>query len=441
MRWTTKLRYGMARLLAKASGYSLVSPWVRHTFLTPTFDRLVSEGYAKNSVVTACISAFTFMFPEPPLLVFDQEGEQGQPLPTHPLRQLLRRPNALMGEDELWQYTIAYAALGGNAYWVAEKDAIGQPAVGGCWPFHAGTVRPVPGGPAWITGYEFYNADGAWEPINLDKYFVVHFKWPLPDPTQPWVAQPPLRAVAGSVDTIAEIDTYVYALLKNNAIPPILIKLPPDRTMDKNEKDRFREQWKAMYGGDQRGAVAILDDGATVERLGMSIQELAFDALRRTPEAAIAAAFRVPPILAGLLVGLERSTYSNYEQARRAFTQDTLVPLWRAWAAEVESVLGGAYERPVYLKHDLTSVASLQEDVNQRWARVDKAWTSGLLSFAESRKALGYEKPEGDDLFRVRKSFSVEFADVLMHPVAQPAIDVTPNNPALTDGQPESVEP
>src|SRR5690349_19312218 len=190
-------------------------------------------------------------------MVYSDEGEQGQPLPKHPLRQMLRSPIALMGEDELWQYTVAYAALGGNAYWIWEKDVRGRPAIGGCWPYHAGQVRPKPGGPEWITGYEFFNKSQEWADIDEDRYFVIHFKWPLPDPTQPWVAQPPLRSVAASVDTLAEIDTYVYALLKNNAVPPVLVKLPPDREMSKPEKDRFREQWQAMYGGAQRGGVAI----------------------------------------------------------------------------------------------------------------------------------------------------------------------------------------
>lgn len=421
----TSLRYGLARMLVKASGYSVVPSWVRSSFIVPTFDRLVSEGYQKNSLVTTLISVFTFTLPEPPLLVFDAEGEQGQPLPDHPLRRLLRRPNAIMGEDELWQYTAAYAALGGNAYWVATLDARGHPFE--LWPYHAGQVRPKPGGMAWITGYEFFNGEGDWQDIDPDTYAVVHFKWPLPDPAQPWMAQPPLRSVAGSVDTIAEIDTYIYALLKNNAIPPILVKLPKDREMDKPEKDRFRAQWQAMYGGDKRGSVAILDDGADVTTLGLNLQQLAVDALYRVPETRIAAVFRVPPILAGLLSGLDASTYSNYEQARKSFTQDTLVPLWRAWAAEVESALGERFGLPVYLHHDLTAVASLQEDVTNRWARVNKAFVDGLLSFAESRKALGYEKPNDDDLFMTRKSFTLAFASTIMEPpMTMPALVSAP---------------
>jgi HK97 family phage portal protein len=438
MRWTTKLRYGLARMLVKSAGYTMIPSWVRSTFLIPTFDRLVSEGYNKSAVVAACISVLTFTFSEPPLCVWSEEGTDGQLLPDHPLRQLLRKPNALMGEDELWQYTVAYAAIGGNAYWVCTLDARGMPAELGLWPYHAGQVRPIPGGPAWITGYEFFSADGQWEKINQNKYSVVHFKWPLPDPMQPWIAQPPLRAVSSSVDTQGEIDTYVLSLLKNNAIPPLVITLPPGGAMPKPEKDRFRDQWLATYANDRSGAPAILDDGMTIERLGLDVQQLAYDALNRVPEARIASAFRIPPIIAGLLIGLEMSTYSNYEQARKAFTQDTLVPLWRAWAAEVESTLGTAFG--VYLRHDLTEVASLQEDVNNKWTRVIRAHVSGLLAFDEARKALGYEKPAPNDLFVTRPQMALAFADVIMNPVEKPAIDITPS-PSPSLPLPAAAEP
>jgi HK97 family phage portal protein len=418
----SNLRYGLARMLAKSGGLSVISPWVRATFMTPTFEALTREGYQKNAVVTACIQAYTFMLPEPPLMVWDGEGEQGAPLPTHPLRRLLRKPNDLMGEDEFWQYIAAYICIGGNAYAVCPLSARGLPVE--LWPYHAGQVRPKPGGPSWITGFEFYNAESQWEPIDPNKYVVLHFKWPLPDLSQPWVAQPPLRSAAASVETVSELDRYLYSLLKNDAIPPTVVTLPPEVAMSAEEKARFREQWKERYGGGNRGEIAILDDGAKIERISLDLQQLAFDALYRAPEAKIAAAFRVPPILAGLLVGLDASTYSNYEQARKAFTQDALVPLWRAMAAEVENGLAPAFGNGVVVRHDLNEVASLQEDVNAKWARVNTAFLNGWLGMKETRAAVGYGDPPTDDLYRTTISAGLEPLSAILAPPPPPAVTV-----------------
>lgn len=388
MNIATSLRYGLARMLYKAAGFSIVAPWVRHSFLMPTFDRLTSEGYSKNSIVAMCITALSFTFGEPPLLVWDGEGDDAEQLPDHPLRQLLKRPNALMGEDELWQYTIAYLALGGNAYWSCPLNGAGTPVE--AWPYHAGQVRPIPGGPTWIKGYEFHETNGEWEEIDPEKYLVVHFKWPLPDPSQPWLAQPPLRAVASAVDTDNECDRYLYALLKNDAIPRTIITQSPERFMTPDEVLRAKAQYQERYGSDNRGGVLIMEAGARVDRLSLNLEELAFDALRKVPEARISGAFRVPSIIAGLTSGLENSTYSNYGQARLAYTQDTLVPLWRLVASEVQSALAPAFGNGVALRHDLTNVASLQEDINAKWGRVMTAFTGGIIERNEARRALGY---------------------------------------------------
>lgn len=445
MRFTTAIRYGLARMLLKAGGLTIIPQWLNQSFLTPTFINLVREGYQKNSVVTACITTLTVTFPEPPLLVWDSEDDDAKPIPRHPLRVLLRKPNNLMGEDELWQYTIAYAAIGGNAYWHKVRD--GGRRVIRLMPYHAGQIRAVPGGDEWVLGYEYNDGSGTWRPIPKDD--IVHFKWPLPDPEQPWQAQPPLRSVAPAVDTDSELDRYLFALLKNDAVPRIVITLPNNVAMEPDEKARLREQWRERYGGNNRGDLAVLDDGATIQRLGLDLEQLAFDALRKVPEARIAAAFRVPPILAGLNVGLETATYSNYEQARKAFTQDLLVPLWRAWAAEVESALAPEFGNGVSARHDLTKVASLQQDVNALWTRVDKAFNSGYLSFQESRMALGFGEPQRQDLFAVPMARDLlPFVDIINPP--EPIITVLPPKPppqlpapsdrAPDDGKPEPQE-
>ncbi len=440
MRLTTKLRYNLARMFSKAAGMTAVPAWVRTSFLTPTFENLTRHGYQQNGIVTACLSVLTFSFPEPPMRVWDGDGNDAKQLPTHPLRQLLRRPNPIMGEDELMQYTMAYMGLGGNAYWVAARDTRGEPAPLGLYPYHAGQVRPRPGGPSWIMGYEFYNPDGEWEDIDQDAYIVTHFKWPLPDPMQPWMAQPPLRSVSPSVDTINEIDNYVYSLLKNDAVPPTIVTLPPKAEMSPAEKARFREQWKAMFGGGNRGNVAILDDGTTVTRAALNMEELAFDALRKVPEATIAGAFRVPPIIAGLNIGLEQSTYSNYAQARLALTQDTLVPLWRAVAAEVENALGAVYKTPVFVRHDLSEVASLQEDVNERWARWSQAYTDGVATLNEYRRAIGLADQQNGDLYLVDPAKILVSSDqmiAVIDAMRQPAAPAALPPPA----EPEVIEP
>lgn len=401
MNLPVSLRRWLARGLAKGAAFSVVLPWVSESALTPTFRSLTYDGYRKNGAFFACVSALAMSFPEPPLGVWDDEGADAKRLSAHPLRFLLRRPNPLMGEDEMAIWTIVYMAIGGNAYWHKVRDRRGQ--VVELWPYHAGQISPVPGGPTWISGYEFDDGAGHKTPIPTED--VVHFKWPSPDPTQPWMAQPPLLAAAREVDTDNEATRYLMALLRNDAVPRTMILTPADSLLDTESKRRLKEQFARTYGGDGRGDVAILDGGATVQRLSLNLEEMAFEALHRIPEARIASAMRVPPIVAGLNVGLERSTYSNYGEAVTHFTTGTLVPLWRIVASEVEADLGGEFPTSgrtgggVYVRHDLSQVQALQEDEAAKWQRVDTAVKGGYLTVNQALTMLGQQSVNGGDVF------------------------------------------
>lgn len=393
------LRRQSARTIVKAAGLPIVSPWLYDSFLTPTFARLTRDGYQKNSALFACVSALSFAFPEPPLLV----SLDGEAQPQHRLRQLLVRPNPLMGEAELMIHTIEYMALGGNAYWYKVRNGAGR--VVELWPYHAGHMTPIPGGPSWIQHYEFDRGDGI--EVTIPTQDMVHFKWPAIDPDQPWMAQPPIRAAARETDTDSEATRYLYALLKNDAIPRTVLEMPPEADITKQESERIKEQWRERYGGDNRGEVALLTGGAKVQRLSLNLQELAFEALSTIPETRIAAALRVPPIVAGLNAGLQRSTFTNYGEARKAFTQDTLVPLWRMVASELQANLAPEFDDRLTIQYDTGQVEALQENEAERRAFLLSEFQAGVLTLNEYRRLRGYESTQAGDVFYVPNAISI----------------------------------
>jgi hypothetical protein len=77
-------------------------------------------------------------------------------------------------------------------------------------------------------------------------------------------------------------------------------------------------------------------------------------------ETRICAAARIPPIIVGLSEGLEAATYSNYGQARRAFADGTMRPLWRGFAGALASIVKA--EPAARLWFDTRDISFLQED-------------------------------------------------------------------------------
>jgi HK97 family phage portal protein len=245
----------------------------------------------------------------------------------------------------------------------------------------------------WIERYEYDDGTSRLYPVPVQD--VIHLRWPSVDLLQPWQALPPLAAVAADVDAGNEAIRYIRALLKNDATPRVVLTTPTGAFLSDETVARMKEQWGERYGGDQRGSVAVLEEGVTLQRLSLDMSEMAFEALMRVPETHIAAAFRIPPIIAGIGAGLDASTYSNYAEARQAYTQQTLNPLWAAWGEEIDAALA----QPVGLKiaYDLRHVAAMRENQNALSERTINQWTTGLMTRNEARRMLGLpEDPAGD---------------------------------------------
>jgi HK97 family phage portal protein len=107
---------------------------------------------------------------------------------------------------------------------------------------------------------------------------------------------------------------------------------------------------------------------------------------QKTKEAAareIALASGVPPMLLGIQGD---ATYSNYQEANRAFYRLTVLPLATRVAAALSEWLSVHTGELLELKPDLDQVPALAAERDAQWARVSQA---DFLSQAEKRSILG----------------------------------------------------
>jgi len=411
MKLPSFLRLWLARLAVKASGLTFVPEWVRTSFLVPTFRTLAEEGYRANSIVFACISQLAFSFPAAHLRIWQQDATSASgrtPLLQHPLYQLLTRPpSGQMGMSRLLAFTIVYMAIGGNCYWYKVRSAAKR--VVGLLPLHDGQIRPVAAATGLVDHYELDTGANQPQPIAAGE--IVHFMW-LPDPLHPERGLAPLLAVAREVDTDTEATAYLFALLKNDAIPRIALIAPAEAEVDPEHAERLRTQWQEKYGGANRGGVGVFTGGLEVKQLSLNLQELAFEALRRVPEARIAGAFRTPPVLVGLNVGLEQMTYNNVAGMRRHFTEETLYPLWQQIETQVNASLlpefGDTGE--VFAAFDYAGVPALAEVQQQKRVWAGGALAAGWVTVNEARGLADLSPdPRGDIYLRNLTMLEVPF--------------------------------
>jgi hypothetical protein len=101
-------------------------------------------------------------------------------------------------------------------------------------------------------------------------------------------------------------------------------------------------------------------------------------------EVRIAAAAGVPPIVAGLSDGLDAATYSNYAQARRAFADVTIRPLWRNCAGSLARLIRVPPSSELW--YDDRDIPFLAEDVKDA-AEVQQIQSISIKSLIDA----GYE--------------------------------------------------
>lgn len=411
------------RLFAKAATrlFTFAPAWVRYAFTEFTTRALVQEGYKKNSAVSACATTLQLTFPEPPLLAGYEEEGRFVPDYTHEINKLLKQPNPDMGMAEFLQFAITYNPIGGNCYiW---KQRSKSRKVVAWWPFSDINFNPVAGHnmlEGFVSYYEFDPGDG--KLIQVPKEDVIHWKWMI-DPEYPWKGIGAIALSARDVDKDSEATAYIFALLKNNAVPATVITLEEDDDSTQEELDTMGLKWKQKHA---RGQPAFITHGMKVEQMGFDLHKLAADTLADIPETRIAANFKVPPSVAGLNVGVKRSDYGD-TAARKAYTEQTLMALWRSLASELLNGMKDEYPGTPHnftLQFDLRSVGALQEQKKDQWLRVTDAFNRGLLTRAQSKMELGMIPDKSDNVYFV--SLASEFVPAGDAVVRQPSVASDP---------------
>lgn len=385
--------------------YEVMPTWAggQASYPPANYENNARYGYRRNELIYACIAKKASTASLPKLRVYDS---QGQELPDHPLRALITRPNPYMTEKDLWAATIITLDLAGVAYWEKVRDRTGR--VVQLWPLRPDRVTPKRAeGSALIGGYE-YRVPGVGDPIVLDARDVLDFR--LYDPLDMYGGLAPVAVAARVGDVDNATTDFLKEFFERAAVPPGLLKFK--ELITEAEREAVRAKWRQIYGGSSNWLdVAVLDQDVEYQRLGFTFSELEFGSLDARSEARICMVLRVPPILVGAKVGLDRATYSNYVEARRAWWEDDLLPLYGHLGDEVAEDLASEYG-DVKLEWDFSAVPALREDRSARWDRAVRAWSSGLVTRNEARAELGLGAVGDGDIFIVPLSVMTEPAEL-----------------------------
>jgi HK97 family phage portal protein len=392
-----------------------------------SYQSSASSGYGRNELVYACIRERAENLPQSVLRVYpgDQPAATGEPMETHRLRRLIAQPNPVCGEFEFFELSVTYLDLAGNCYWLIQRGRDGLPAE--LWPVRPDLVRifPTTNPRVWNYGYILDPSTAARnitsEIIPISRRDIIHVKYP--NPLDAYFGQAPLRPASRATSLDNAATDFVDTLLRNYAVPGVVIETAA--AINQSVVDVLKRRWRLAFGGDRKGDPAFLQAGMKVTPLGMNLRDLEFPDLRAYSESRICAALDVPPILVGAKVGLDRSTFTNYGEARKQLWEEAIFSLQRRFRDPVESQLlpefTGVGRARVHTRWDNSDVLALQEAESAKWERATNALARGGIMINDFRRTVGLDPVPGGDVFLMPAGVTATPADKVATPPPAPA--------------------
>ncbi len=309
---------------------------------------------------------------------------------SHPVLDLVRRPNAGQGRAELFEALYGQMLLSGNGYLEVVPDEEGQAAE--LHVLRSDRMNVVPGADGWPVAYEYavggrrhrFDMTDALQPICHIKAF---------HPQDDHYGLSPMQAAASAIDVHNAASRWSKGLLDNAARPSgAFVYSGGEGQLSQDQFERLQSDMASYHqGAANAGRPMLLEGGLDWKPMGFSPSDMEFQKTKEAAAREISVAFGVPPMLLGIPGD---ATYANYQEAHRAFYRLTVLPLATKVTAAISEWLSVIAGEQVALQPDLDQVPALAGEREAQWRRIADA---DFLTEAEKRSLLGLPKRVDSD--------------------------------------------
>jgi HK97 family phage portal protein len=352
---------------------------------------LAREGYTRNAIVHRAVRLIAESIGGLSFVLYEGDAERS----THPLLDLVRRPNPRQDGAAFLDGVASHLLLAGNAY----LEAVGIAGEGGAaavrelYALRPDRMKVVPGPDGWPQGYE-YTVGG--QTVRFDQAAAQPpiLQLALFNPLDDYYGFAPLEAAASAVDLHNAAARWNKALLDNAARPSGALVYDGADGMPLSEPqfERLKGELERQYQGTANaGRPLVLEGGLDWKPMALTPKDMDFLEAKHAAAREIALAFGVPPMLLAIPGD---NTYSNYQEANRVFWRQTVLPLAGRISAALTQWLAPSFGPDLTLAPDIDRIEALNPDRAALWDRVSKA---PFLTVNEKRAATGYGAVAGGD--------------------------------------------
>ena len=364
------------------------------TYPDASYANFASEGYGKNEIVHACIRELAVAAASPKYMIEAPSTDGGTVEVTSGLLyDLITRPNSTDDWYSFIEQLVTYLMVAGNAYVYKERSRGNR--VTALYLLRPDRIRII--GASYGAAGFVYDVGGKDYPIPVED--MCHLS--LPNPAGDLYGLSPLQVLSRTVNLDLNMTDFAKVYFQNAGVPSGLLKLKR-RLNTQEEASTIRARWRSQFGGRNNfHRIAILDEDAEYQQMASAPKDMAMSELHDLTESRICAVFGVPAILVGANVGLQRSTYSNYREARLTFHSETLEPLVGRILRYLNHHLFSEYPGNEPMTADWSSMRASLDDKADQTARVNALFTGGILTLNEARQQLGLDAITDGDIRRI----------------------------------------
>ena len=361
------------------------------------YANFASEGYAKSEIVHACIRELSISAATPRYYITAPSTDGGTvEVDRGLLYDLVAAPNPYSDWYSFIERLVTFLMVSGNAYAVKERSRNDQ--VSALFLLRPDRVSIV-AGDYGAQGY-IYTVGGV--EYSIEARNMCHLA--LPNPGGDLYGLSPLQVLSRTVNLDLNMTDFAKVYFQNAGVPSGLLKVKR-RLTSQEEASTIRARWRSQFGGvNNFHRIAILDDDADYQPMSNSPKDMALEGLHNLTESRICAVFGVPPILVGANVGLQRSTYSNYREARLAFHSETLEPMVARILRYFNRNLFPEYTGNETLTVDWSAMRAVLDDAAAASARITALFAGGLVTLNEARGELGFDAVSDGGVRRIPSS-------------------------------------
>ena len=336
------------------------------------YQSLTREGFMRNAVVYRCVRMISEAAASVPMNCNNSQ-----------VSGLMSSPNIEQSGGEFFESLYGFLLLSGNGYFELSEQISGSFQLHILRPDRMKVVVDKSGRPS---GWE-YSTSGRKTLLPRDfvsgRNPVLHVK--LFHPDNDHYGMSPVEAAACAIDIHNAGSGWNKAMLDNSARPSgaLIFQGQNGERLSDEQFDRLKTELEQSHQGKANaGRPVLLEGGLDWKPMALSPTDMDFQKGQHSAAREIALAFGVPPMLLGIPGD---NTYSNYQEANRAFWRQTILLLVQKTAQGLEVWLQAWFGTDVSLLVCQQNIPALQEDQASLWKRISDA---SFLNDVEKRSLL-----------------------------------------------------